>query len=160
MTRLKILLHFATLALALSSLGCGTEPAIDQALSPVVDQFVKDGLARHVYVDASHLRAYFDSTLVYAPSAGAEVVGLCDVSTGVVHVSPEYWARASGPSREFVVYHELGHCLLHRVHTLALGPGGLPRSIMYPDTLGDTDYLTRRQALLDELFANTLPGTP
>lgn len=152
---MRTVLHIATVALVLS--GCGTRMTVDPSLRPTVNQFLQDSQAHGVYVDASHLRAYLDPGLVYAASGKLETVGLCDMASGVVTISPDYWGIADQAQRENLVYHELGHCLLNRLHTQALGDDGLPSSIMYPDLLDPTDYQTRRTALVDELFADRVP---
>lgn len=56
------------------------------------------------------------------------------------------WNTLTEISRQYTIFHELGHCLLHRSHTASHS------SMMYPNILDDATYTRGRSAFLDEMF--------
>lgn len=67
------------------------------------------------------------------------------------------WFGVSDHVREALVFHELGHSVLGRVHTKERLPNGSPASIMFPKTgfgyrLYGEETLHRRTYYVDELF--------
>src|SRR5919199_1537692 len=79
------------------------------------------------------------------------------------------WQSASASERECLVFHELGHCLLSRIHKTDRFPNGAFVSLMNPDDISiyatcrypigndDCDKRPRRAYYIDELFN---PNTP
>lgn len=61
----------------------------------------------------------------------------------VVILDEAQWKKLSSVSKETLMYHELGHCILHKPH----GKG-----IMQPSLISDTEYLAHKAALLKEFF--------
>lgn len=87
------------------------------------------------------------------------ILGQCksysDGSQQVV-VDEQYWNRITDNEREYIVFHELGHCLLEREHNDVQDPSGNCISIMQS---GNNEcksvYNDESKALLlNELFAN------
>jgi len=88
------------------------------------------------------------------------VIGTCQYggfSTNHVTIDDVFWARSSNLGREFVVFHELGHCFLNRGHIEDSTSDGLCVSLMRSGTGDCRDaYSTRNRAYyLDELFSKT-----
>lgn len=84
------------------------------------------------------------------------VAGTCQYGQHVHHVTvdKDYWNQSSSVGREFVVFHELGHCVLARDHRESMNAEGLCLSIMASGT-GDCRFAytsNNRKAYLDELF--------
>ena len=76
---------------------------------------------------------------------------------GAVTIDLNFWDRSTFLAREFVVFHELGHCALWRDHEDSSDQFGRCISIMRSG-LGDCrdNYSLRtRKAYLDELFSKT-----
>ncbi|MEM7509333.1 MAG: hypothetical protein AAF388_00290 [Bacteroidota bacterium] len=74
----------------------------------------------------------------------------------VVSIDNEYWSRSDTYEREFVVFHELGHCFLGRPHLNTTNTNGTCVSMMNSGESGCVNAygrLTRAQ-YLDELFGN------
>ncbi len=42
--------------------------------------------------------------------------GMCNMSTGIIYLNKERWDSFSEITKETVVFHELGHCVLGRGH--------------------------------------------
>jgi hypothetical protein len=132
------------------------------------------GLARR-----GEFEPYFQRFLGYARDRGmrfpgAEVlriefrdlrsteVGRCEsgfLQGRIVYIDRNRWKSMSDSSREALMLHELGHCLLGRGHRgerfdedEATMPG-LPKSLMFPYATAGTRYLEHQEYYLDELFA-------
>lgn len=107
---------------------------------------------QHVKVDLNNLRIQFDALM---PS---DYLGLCyDAGTkyALITINEDNWAKASYSKREYIIWHEMGHCVLNRGHLDMLKPDFHPVSIMYPDSrvVEDTRYYNRhRQEYIEELF--------
>lgn len=71
-----------------------------------------------------------------------------------VVIDQPFWNRADEMEREYIVFHELGHCLLGREHNDAKDSNGHCLSIMQSgDSECDGVYdLENRSGLIDELF--------
>jgi hypothetical protein len=84
-------------------------------------------------------------------------VGYCELITTTVMVDKEAWDRYQEGSRQSLIDHELGHCLLERHHRHAVEitehQEKLPISIMYPNVLPHNFYKTNKKVLYDELFS-------
>lgn len=86
-------------------------------------------------------------------------IGQCrsysDGSKNVV-IDTRYWNRMNDTEREYVVFHELGHCVLGRSHVDTKDQNGNCSSIMQSGE-GDCESLyieSNRDELLEELFQN------
>ncbi len=65
-----------------------------------------------------------------------------------------YWLNASAMDKEFIVFHELGHCYLQREHLDTKDERGICTSIMSSGTSNCVRLYTNqnRSDLIDELF--------
>jgi len=124
----------------------------------------------------AELQIHFDSFVEEANTFGMEIslddldiggyvenieqrgtLGQCkSFSDGSKHivVDESYWNRIDATEREYLVFHELGHCVLGREHLDTSDASGICTSIMQS---GDGDCrgiynLTNREELLKELF--------
>ncbi len=87
------------------------------------------------------------------------VAGTCHFqshSPNHVTVDIDYWNRTNSLGREFVVFHELGHCSLLRGHSEATDANGQCKSIM---ASGTGSCMLRyngatRETMINELFKN------
>ncbi len=87
----------------------------------------------------------------------ANVAGVCETAeTGerTIRVDNVYWNNADEWEREFVIFHELGHCVLGRGHTDTQDTNGDCVSIMQSGLSGcRMPYNAQnREEYLDELF--------
>ncbi len=85
------------------------------------------------------------------------VVGQCktysDGSKEIV-LDLVYWENATEIEREYLVFHELGHCVLERDHNNERDDNGICISIMQSGTGGCNKRYNElsREVLIDELF--------
>jgi hypothetical protein len=113
------------------SLADGSDMRFDPYVEAFMDRLLLAGLAP----DTSLLDIQFSNSLP------KNVLGRCSKVDGVyetVYINQTLWRTLNAGSKEELIFHELGHCLLDRGHdtTLATDGTALPVSIMYPNHLG------------------------
>ena len=89
------------------------------------------------------------------------VAGQCTYSNqapNAVTIDKTFWDQSNELFREFVVFHELGHCFLGRGHEEGVNADGTCRSLMRSgvEDCRDNYRTTTRKAYLDELFGAML----
>ena len=121
-------------------------------VQPFVDQFVAEAAARGRVIDlsASGLQITFQDNLEDTLAA------FC--SNGAIAINRKFWETRDDTNRETMIFHELGHCILHRDHYNALLPNDEWLSMMRGDPIppGRSSSMNysgiRRQYYIDELF--------
>lgn len=76
-------------------------------------------------------------------------VGLCSISEGEqpeIYIDRKYWARTDETMHEQLIFHEMGHCILHKQHD----DNGV--HIMNSSTPDELDYVMYHTQLIEELF--------
>ncbi len=86
-----------------------------------------------------------------------DVVGTCTIggSTPQIVINEEYWMSATNATREILMYHELGHCVLYRQHSNATSVVNgeiIPASVMNDFVIDDWYYDRYREYYMGELF--------
>jgi hypothetical protein len=70
-----------------------------------------------------------------------------------IELNADNWSSYSNSQQELIMFHELGHCVLHREHNPYLRrEDERPESIMYPTLMSQSDYEEHRATYLSELF--------
>ena len=118
--------------------GAPTKPftyALEAELSPYWDRFTEV-----IGVPSRQVAGFF--TTLDVPT-----VGLCtSYSEGLrkIEIDPTFWAKSNPLTREQLIFHELGHCVLNLDHNSNMidlhEAGQIPESIMYPYVFGDQPY--------------------
>jgi len=124
-------------------------PSITPDFEHQVQSFVSNGEARGVKVDISGLTMQFTRMF-----EGTSILGVCVPSDKTVLINEDFWNKADPAERDFLVWHELGHCVLGRNHSTWMHEG-LPVSIMYPiewATGHEDAWYDHRRELIDELY--------
>lgn len=125
---------------------------IDEQLRPYFERFENEAAARGVDAIATA-----ETSGKLEAIDGENTVGQCQHfsdSPNVVVVDPEYWQKATELEKEYLVFHELGHCLLQRSHLDSKNADGSCLSIMQSGQNNCRmlyNYNTRSE-YLDELF--------
>ena len=141
-------------------LGCQKdEPVMNELyvnpeLQPYFDLFVEEAAARGISVDLveEEIEGYIQNI------ADRDVIGQCAYNANApskVTIDSPYWNRSDDFEKEFVVFHELGHCILTRDHLDESNGEGHCLSIMHSG-LGDCEFTynsANRDTYLDELFS-------
>ncbi len=131
-----------------------TFPGVDERLWPFFLRFEDAAVERGFAVDLVTSRI----TGVIEDLEGEHVAGQCSTfgnfRPGRVTLDAEFWERSSDLFKEFIVFHELGHCFLDRGHREDAFTNGRCVSIMRSGTLDcrDNYNVATRSNYIDELF--------
>ncbi len=143
------------LILTLGVLSCEKEDVIetDAELLPYFEIFVQEAAKRGITVD--YIDARIEGHIQDIPSPNVQ--GQCfynEKKPNKVIVDLVYWSAADENTRQFIIFHELGHCFLKRDHLDTSNSDGTCVSIMHSSGDVCTFSLTddNREAYLDELF--------
>lgn len=128
-------------------------PGVAEELWPYFSRFEEEARLRGFNIDlrAANIRGNISDV------DGENIAGLCNYhshSPNIVTIDAAYWARSGDTFKEFVVFHELGHCQLGRLHREDEFVNGTCISIMRSGSEGCIDnYNSRTRGLyLNELF--------
>ena len=128
-------------------------PNVDSRLWPFFEQFETEAKLRgfNVNLNLSAISGSID------PLEGEHVAGQCTYSSrnpNHVTVDDQFWSNSNDLFKEFIIFHELGHCFLGRGHREGAFANGVCKSLMrsgVEDCL-DNYRTTTRSAYIDELF--------
>lgn len=81
-----------------------------------------------------------------------DFVGWCDLNTTTIIIEKDTWNTYGEGSKQNLIDHELGHCLLERHHRPFLAEGNNPVSIMFPKVMPSDYYTKNKDKLYPELF--------
>ncbi|MEM9819508.1 MAG: putative metallopeptidase [Bacteroidota bacterium] len=136
--------------------GCSdaeTDAFVDSDLQEYFERFEVEAASRGIVIDltAAEIEGYIDNI------ANPNVAGQCTHNSHQpdrVTIDQNYWSRYSDLEKEFLVFHELGHCYLDRGHLDAVYLNGTCVSMMNSGTVPcRSNYNVRTRAdYLDELF--------
>ncbi|HRX29937.1 MAG TPA: hypothetical protein P5235_11160 [Saprospiraceae bacterium] len=126
---------------------------VDSYMKPYIDRFEKEAKLRGV--DVSGRIANLEAYIFDIPDNG--VAGLCRHNTDSpnrIEIDIVYWNKSNDLEKEYVVFHELGHCVLDRVHNDEKDAQGNCVTIMQSGTTNCIPNYTEetRESYLDELF--------
>lgn len=132
-----------------------TENLIDTELQTFVDNFEAEAISRGFDIDVEALGIQVELTDIDQNN----VAGACYYSSehpGRIEIDAPFYNSMSTLQREFVVFHELGHCVLARDHSEAQFNNGTCQSIMASGTgtCRDNYTIRTRTTYIDELFDN------
>lgn len=146
--------------------GCATMESshvlsIDPAIKPHFDVFLTEGRSRGRNLNIDHLVMKFVNYDEF--SKGSVVIAQCHYALGdkaaIIMVDRDWWNWAAPETREQVIFHELGHCVLdrrgHIDDSVHYAGEIIPRSIMTTMLFSDYYYLKFRKYYIDELFAGS-----
>jgi len=133
-------------------------PLVDQALWSHFSAFEQAAAERGYRVDLSNTQI---TGTIESLNQG-NVAGVCSYGGRTnrrdVTIDKEFWDRASHLGREYIVFHELGHCFLGRGHKEACLSNRVYASLMRSGhgTCRDNYRSQTRAYYLDELFSDNL----
>lgn len=154
-SRLTVL-NSLLLTLVLSA--CSKEEAllpaayVDPELQPYLTSFVEAAANRRV--DVAEAVAAIDARFT---DLSQDIGGQCrraDGQRASIRIDVTYWRQFSAMQREFLIFHELGHCILEREHLDEADAQGNCLSIMNSGfgKCRNAYSRTSRERYLDELF--------
>lgn len=143
--------------ISLMTVGCMQEPkliySIDSEFAPHLEVFKAEAQQRGIPMNINNLVMRF--TKAFDKS---ETLAQCQYgTTPTILVGLDFWNYSDPKTREQVIFHELGHCILGRGHLDdSVNLGGyniIPKSIMSTLLFSTTYYDHNRTYYIDELFA-------
>lgn len=146
---------FLLCAAFIASCGDDNSVPVDEELVEYYERFRVEAAERNVIFDneqaqvEGYIQNIFDQSILGACRRNAD-----SDNPPVIIVDEPYWKNATDLEREYLVFHELGHCFLQRGHTEAEDDIGVCLSIMASGVGGCTNNYnnTTREEYLDELF--------
>ena len=131
------------------------ESIVDERLHEYFESFKTEAAARDVIIDFNEMNVEGHISDI----AERGIAGQCQTYTDgnkAVVIDETYWNRSSDLKKEFIIFHELGHCILNREHHDEANENGSCVSIMNSGSAGcDLSYTEKtREAFFDELFSN------
>jgi hypothetical protein len=147
------------------TLSCGTK----QKKQFYVDKDFADYLSRFEFFlgyKIDDLVMVYGDTKVY----GENVVGNCSQrkivsadltgkevkKTPKITIKKSFWERSDIPTRELLIFHELGHCIFDRDHRTTHRGSAFPVSIMEPTLFSSFFYVKYYSYYISELFGTRL----
>ncbi len=127
------------------------QSVIDPAFQEYVDRFVTEADLRNVKIDISKLKVTYGDTLKYYCGYGL---------TNDVVIRSYCWENSSDINKEILLFHELGHAILGRMHDNTILPNGDFTTIMAPNGFYScySEFTPeKRKYYLDILF---IPSSP
>ena len=130
-------------------------PGVEEAFWPYFENFERAADDRGILIDLASLgiTAGFEESVSQEP----QIVGMCqshpDQGEQII-IDLNEWKRTTQFRHEFMLFHELGHCVLNRGHFDEAYPSGICKSIMRSGEADCFDYYnaSTRSTYLDELF--------
>lgn len=136
--------------------------AVPKELQPYIDSFIAEAKARGINLVIDDLVIIYEKNLNVN---GVDAAGVCTFSKKDPHTikldtTSGNWQNSLS-SREQLIFHELGHCVLNREHTDIKFASDNYKSIMKPtgeQLYGSVAALYKRSYYLDELFNESIPA--
>ena len=154
---MKSLWYLSLLVLSVVIVSCNDDGLdydnVNPELQPYIDRFVEEAALRDIVIDIDD--ELFEAHIGTILESG--VLGQCrltpDGEQQIVIHSP-YWNQIDDIDKEYVVFHELGHCLIGRGHTNETDIDGNCASIMQTGEGACNKFytLSNREELINELF--------
>ena len=155
-------------------LGCDQEPApplfsVDEELSSYVESFYREANERGHYVNETNLIVQFGSL---SEDPICSVCNSNDTTSDIqkiITVYEDYMCWYNSYQLEALIFHEMGHCVLGRLHKNDTLPNGDPKSLMIVNSISQyspcvyqfgqsrCNFIFKRNYYVDELFD---PNTP
>jgi hypothetical protein len=117
-------------------IGCGQQPqrSTNKEFIPYIERFTRaTTITPDISINFNKLEDY---------------VGVCFIFNNgqrKIEIDAQFWDEADDLTREELLFHELGHCVLNRDHDLTLTSHSdydynFPNSIMYPYVFGGAPF--------------------
>jgi hypothetical protein len=129
-------------------------PYVDWSVQPYVYSFISEAAARGVNINMGDTKVLVMP--IKANNSNNLTAGICGMAWGnIVIIDSEFWSFYDSYTKEDVVFHELGHCVLKREHCDAKTKDDKYISMMRTTIPHDNDYIERRKEYIDELFSKS-----
>ncbi len=111
-----------------------------------IAEFEKQSKKYNRFIMVTNLIVEFVDVIEEYPGNNS-VIGVClnGVGTPIIKLRNDFWNKSDEFLREELMFHELGHCILNKEHTIKPG-------IMSPGLHGTEEYLAHRDEWIKEYF--------
>jgi hypothetical protein len=127
---------------------CGKEQEyirIDKEFIPYYNSFIEDGKQRNKILNPKFLIIEFGNLQ-------PKYAGICYMPVRVI-IDSIIWKQSTETRKKMLIYHELGHCLLYRLHDDKIEErSGYPQSIMNTYLFNEAIFKYYEKDYIDELF--------
>ena len=103
-----------------------------------------------------------DIIIQFGPTNSINETGVCEITTNEtprITINQGIWNALNNNDQQEVIFHELGHCIEHRLHQegemLGFNNRQIPVSIMYPYRIPGTTYMANVDHYHEELFSKS-----
>lgn len=131
--------------------GCGKEAKLD--VDPVFYPYL---MKFKMFADQYGKNVPIKELTVKFSDLGPRYCGMCTHSTTnnpkLIEIDHMCWDDEDDLTREELMFHEFGHCLMDKGHNDNLRPDGTPVSIMYSYIIGSSLYSKYYKEYINELF--------
>ncbi len=126
---------------------------VETELWEYFEKFEQEAADRGVQINLSAAGITGSIEKIHTPG----MVGICNHKPNTpnhVMIDIDFWRNASKMAKEMIIFHELGHCFLHRGHNDDKHDNGTCKSIMRSGQGGCMDLYnhSNRNDYLNELF--------
>ena len=153
--KIKATLYIALILGILTGCQKSNEAYIEDELKEYFSRFENEAHTRGIKInlDEIDLSGYIEEI------SERGVLGTCTTFTNgaqSVIIDQPYWNSSTDLQKEYLVFHELGHCVLKRAHDNSRYTNGTCKSIMQSGTGGCRSVYSdnTKDQLIDELFDN------
>lgn len=126
MLRIRLVLVLFTIVCLFSSCKKELESNVPETAKHYVDSFLDDAIQYGFDID----REMQNLDIIFTNIDDTLVDGKCDRSTNQILLDSVSWENNSDRLRKWLIYHELGHCILKREHSDVFFENGECKSIM------------------------------
>jgi len=141
-----------------------------EEFQPIVQTFIAEAALRGRSIEVNNLIIQYDANLEAGVCGRCNSNKLNEQIQKIISINPTKSCWSTSQEKEALFFHELGHCLLGRLHNNDLLPNGDPKSIMVENNRStyngcvyqfgeedDCNILYKREYYLDELFDENTP---
>ena len=144
---------------------------VPEEYQPLIDAFIEEAFLRGLTITLENLIIKHDNELESAFCGTCNSNELKARFQKIIRFNPENQCWINPQQKEALVFHELGHCILGRLHINKKLPNGDAKSMMTPNDISvyspcvyqldgeveDCNNVFKRDYYLDELFDATTP---
>lgn len=126
---------------------------VQKEIKPYIQNFVNAAIRNKI----DNINDINNFTIELSPirEVNPNYIGYCLYKDKTIYLDDEFWNNADDNSRQIVVNHELGHCLLGRVHIeqeIVENNEVKPKSIMFPTIIASEVFVKNKVYFEKELF--------
>ena len=157
-----ICIRWLGLAVGFIAMACGQKESPRVAVFQVDSDFLPyvSAFERAANEQGKPIRVN-DLIVSFGPTPNLNETGVCEISSDEsprITINQNIWSFLSPMDRQQVMFHELGHCVLRRLHKSGVtvqNGASIPSSMMYTHRIPGTTYSAHQGFYHIELFSTS-----